>query len=95
MIVLDSTAAYAKAMPSQLAVADLASGRRWTYRQLHGEVDRLAAWIVDEFGPASGERLATLSKNNAEMVILQLACIRAGAVFMPLNWRLAVAELEA
>lgn len=95
MILLDAVAAYAKAMPSQLAVADLASGRRWTYRQLHAVVDRLAAWIVEEFGPASGERLATLSKNNAEMVILQLAAIRAGAVFMPLNWRLAVAELEA
>jgi fatty-acyl-CoA synthase len=30
-----------------------------------------------------------------EMVILQMACIRSGTVFMPLNWRLAVAELEA
>jgi fatty-acyl-CoA synthase len=95
MIRLDATATYAKSMPHQLAVADLASGRQWHYAQLHVAVDRLAAWIVGEFGPASGERFATLSKNNAEMVILQLACIRAGAVFMPLNWRLAVAELEA
>lgn len=95
MIHLDATASYAKAMPSQLAVMDLASGRHWTYAALHAAVDRLAAWIVAEWGPASGERLATLSKNNAEMVLLQLACIRAGAVFMPLNWRLAVAELDA
>lgn len=95
MIHLDATASYAKAMPNQLAIMDLASGRRWGYGALHATVDRLAAWIVREFGPASGERLATLSKNNAEMVILQLACIRAGTVFMPLNWRLAVAELEA
>jgi fatty-acyl-CoA synthase len=95
MIILDATASYAKAMPSQLAVADLASGRSWSYSALHRAVDRLAAWIVRELGPNSGERLATLSKNNAEMVILQLACIRGGTVFMPLNWRLAVAELEA
>lgn len=95
MIRLDATATYAKAMPNQLAIGDLASGRQWSYARLHMAVDRLAAWIVAEFGPAGGERLATLSKNNAEMVILQLACIRAGAVFMPLNWRLAVAELEA
>ncbi len=94
MILLDAIATYAQAMPSHLAVGDLASGRRWTYSQLHGAVDRLAAWIVNEFGPNSGERLATLSKNNAEMVILQLASIRAGAIFMPLNWRLAVKELE-
>lgn len=94
MILLDATASYAKAMPNHLAIGDLASGRNWNYRQLHAAVDRLAAWIVGEFGPNSGERLATLSKNNAEMVILQLACIRGGAIFMPLNWRLAVKELE-
>jgi fatty-acyl-CoA synthase len=94
MTILDATATYAKAMPAQRAIADLASGRSWTYGALHRATDRLAAWIVSELGPASGERLATLSKNNAEMVILQLACIRAGAIFMPLNWRLAVAELH-
>ncbi len=94
MILLDATATYAKAMPHHLAIGDLASGRSWNYSQLHTAVDRLAAWIVDAFGPNSGERLATLSKNNAEMVILQLACIRGGAIFMPLNWRLAVKELE-
>ena len=27
-------------------VADLASGRRWTYRELHAAVNRIAAWIV-------------------------------------------------
>jgi fatty-acyl-CoA synthase len=46
-------------------------------------------------GPASGARIAVLSRNCAEMLVLQLASIRAGAVFVPLNWRLAPAELEA
>ncbi len=94
-ILLDAVATYARAMPNHRAVVDLASGRSWTYPELHLATNRLAAWIVREFGPDSGERLATLSKNNAEMVVLQLACIRAGTIFMPLNWRLAVAELEA
>lgn len=94
MIMLDATATYAQAMPNHLALGDLASGRRWTYSALHTAVDRLAAWIADDLGPASGARIATLSKNNAEMVILQLACVRAGAIFMPLNWRLAVKEIE-
>ncbi|RYD47286.1 MAG: acyl-CoA synthetase, partial [Sphingomonadales bacterium] len=92
---LDSIASYAKAMPAHLAVMDLASGRRWSYSELDVAVDRLAAWLVGELGPASGERVAVLSKNSAEMVVLQLACIRAGSVFVPLNWRLAVPELEA
>lgn len=93
MIHLDAIATYARAMPNHLAIGDLKSGRRWTYAALHAAVDRLAAWVVDELGEATGARLATLSKNNAEMVILQLACIRSGTVFMPLNWRLAVPEL--
>ncbi len=95
MILLDATASYAKAMPNHLALGDLASGRSWNYGALHVAVNRLAAWLVDELGMASDARVATLSKNNAEMVILQLACIRAGTVFMPLNWRLAVKEIEA
>ena len=95
MIHLDATATYARAMPNHLAIGDLKSGRRWNYAELDVAVDRLAAWIVGEVGEASGARLATLSKNNAEMVMLQLACIRSGTVFMPLNWRLAVPELEA
>ncbi len=94
MILLDAIATHARAMPNHLALADLASDRRWSYGKLHRAVDRLAAWIVGEYGAASGVRLSTLSKNNAEMVILQFACIRAGAIFMPLNWRLAVKELE-
>ncbi|MBX9896733.1 MAG: AMP-binding protein [Qipengyuania sp.] len=92
---LDSVATYAKSMPARLAVVDLASGRRWSYAQLDRAVDRLAAWLAREFGPASGERIAVLSKNSAEMVVLQLGCVRAGAIFMPLNWRLALPELEA
>ncbi len=93
MIHLDAIATYARAMPNHLALGDLKSERRWTYSALHRAVDRLAAWIVAELGEASGARIATLSKNNAEMVVLQLACARAGAVFMPMNWRLAVPEL--
>lgn len=94
-MLLDAVASNARSMPGHLAVADLATGRRWSYSELDRAVDRLAAWLVGQFRPASGERVAVLSKNSAEMVVLQLACIRAGTIFMPLNWRLAVAELGA
>jgi fatty-acyl-CoA synthase len=95
MIKLDTISSYAKAMPNKRAMVDLASQREWNYLQLDRTIDRLSAWIAARFGPKSGERLATLSKNSAEMAILQFACIRAGTIFMPLNWRLAVKELEA
>ncbi|MBS0612748.1 MAG: AMP-binding protein [Proteobacteria bacterium] len=91
----DPVACYAASNPQALAVVDLESGRRWTYAQLHEAIDRLAAWLVEGFGPASGVRLATLAKNCADMLILQLAGIRAGTIFTPFNWRLAPAEIEA
>jgi len=92
---LDSLATYALSAPGRRAIVDLATGRSWTYAELHRVVDRLAAWLVGQFGPASGLRAAVLSRNSAEIVILQLACVRAGLIFVPFNWRLAPAELES
>src|SRR6267154_5717327 len=89
----DPVATYALSNPMGPAVVDLESGRRFTYAELNAAVDRLAAWLVAEFGPASGVRVATLSRNCAEMPILQLAGTRAGTIFVPFNWRLAPAEI--
>jgi fatty-acyl-CoA synthase len=91
----DPVATYARTNPNRLAVVDLESDRRWTYAQLDTAVNRLASWLVAELGGASDKRVATLSKNCAEMLILQLACVRAGTIFVPFNWRLAPAEIEA
>jgi fatty-acyl-CoA synthase len=89
----DPVATYALSNPTGRAVVDLESGRCFTYADLNAAVDRLAAWLVAEFGPNSGARVATLCKNCAEMLILQLAAARAGTIFVPFNWRLAPAEI--
>jgi fatty-acyl-CoA synthase len=91
----DPVATYARTNPHRLAVVDLESERHWSYTQLDVAVNRLASWLVAEFGPASDKRVATLAKNCAEMLILQLACVRAGTIFVPFNWRLAPAEIDA
>jgi fatty-acyl-CoA synthase len=95
MIHFDPVATYAFSNPKGLAVVDLESDRRWNYAELHAAVDRLAAWLVAELGPASGVRVATLTRNRVEMLMLQLAGARAGTIFVPLNWRLAPSEIEA
>ena len=92
---VDPVATYTASRPGGSAVVDLESSRQWTYQELNRAVDRLAAWLVGEFGENSGARVATLAKNCAEMLILQLAGARAGTIFVPLNWRLADAEIEA
>ncbi len=95
MTVVDPVKTHAVFNPHGRAVVDLESSREWRYAELHASVDRLAAWLVTELGPSSGDRIATLSKNCAEMLVLQLACARAGCVFVPLNWRLAESEIDA
>jgi fatty-acyl-CoA synthase len=91
----DPVATHARARPAGRAVIDLESDRGFSYAELNGAVDRLAAWLAGEFGPGSGVRVATLAKNCVEMLVLQLAGVRAGTVFVPLNWRLAPPEVDA
>ncbi len=95
MTFCDPIFTYARSNAQALAIVDLESERRWTYLELDGAVNRLAAWIEQEFGANNGDRIATLSKNCAEMVILHHACARAGAIFVPFNWRLAPAEIQS
>lgn len=95
MIQCDPVATHARSNPRARALVDLESGRSWTYATLDHAIDRLAAWLVAQHGEASAERVATLTRNCAEMLILQLACVRAGCIFVPFNWRLAAPEIEA
>ena len=45
-----------------------------------------------EFGVSRGDRVAILSLNRPDYLVLLYACARLGAMLVPLNWRLAVAE---
>ena len=92
-MMIDPVATHARAKPTKLAVVDLDTNRRWDFRSLDRAANRVANWLVGELGAASGARVATLAKNNADMLILQLGCIRAGAIFVPFNWRLAAPEI--
>jgi fatty-acyl-CoA synthase len=42
-----------------------------------------------------GARVAALARNGVEALALMQACIDVGAVFVPLNWRLACGEIAA
>ncbi len=95
MVLFDPVATYALSNPNGQAIVDLESRQPWTYAELNAVVDRLATWLVAEYGPNSGVRVATLAKNCAQMLILQMASVRAGTIFAPYNWRLAAPEIEA
>ncbi len=81
--------------PESLAAVDLGSGRRFTYAMFHERIGRLASVLRDRFGIKRGERVAVFAPNTTETFEVQFATARLGAVFVPLNWRLAVPELRA
>ena len=45
-------------------------------------------------GVRRGDRVAYLGPNHPATIVVLLACLRLGAIFIPLNWRLAPAELD-
>ncbi|WP_375206531.1 AMP-binding protein [Hyphococcus sp.] len=90
---VDDIGMQARLRPGALAVSDLTSDRRWTYAEFDQAVACCAGALAAR-GVTAGECVAALSKNCAELVMLHLACARLGAIYVPLNWRLAVHELE-
>ena len=90
----DWIAHHARFSPGAEAAHDLASGRRFTYAQFDARITRAALWLATAFGVRRGDRVAVLSMNDTDVFELQFACRRLGAIFLPLNWRLAVPELE-
>ncbi|MEC9347690.1 MAG: long-chain fatty acid--CoA ligase [Pseudomonadota bacterium] len=89
----DWIAHHAVTQPSALACVDLHSGRRFTYVQMNARVDACSNWLRS-LGVGKGDRVAMLAHNTSDHFEVQFACRRIGAIFLPLNWRLAVPELE-
>jgi fatty-acyl-CoA synthase len=67
--------------------------QRITYAQLRNRVAATAATLV-AMGVKSGSRVAIVSKNRVEHLELMFACARLGALFLPVNWRLAAPEVH-
>jgi fatty-acyl-CoA synthase len=78
--------------PTNTALIDQATQRSLTYQGLKDEVDAWA-WQLSEWDVQKGDRFAYLNTNTLEHITLFLACARLGAIFVPLNFRLAPGEL--
>jgi fatty-acyl-CoA synthase len=80
--------------PDKLALVDLGSGRQFTYAQFDARISRLAAHLRDRLAVGRGDRVVVLTMNTSDMLEIQFACGRIGAVFLPLNPRFTVPELQ-
>ncbi|MCB0414932.1 MAG: AMP-binding protein [Bdellovibrionales bacterium] len=75
------------------ALIDQFSGKRLTYKDLEQEVSGWANYL-NRKGIRKGDRVVYIHTNSLEHVILFLACSKIGALFVPMNWRLGVAEID-
>ncbi len=76
------------------ALVDVATDRELTYADLDRRASRAARVLRDHWDVGPGDRVASLAHNRTDLFELLFACAKLGAVLVPLNWRLAVPELE-
>ena len=90
----DWIAHHSRRSPGKVALIDLGSGRRFSYGELDRRISRLACHLRDAHKVARGDRVAVLALNTTDTMEVQFACFRLGAIFLPLNNRLTVPELQ-
>ncbi|MEX2481301.1 MAG: AMP-binding protein [Gammaproteobacteria bacterium] len=73
----DWIAHHAEFTPNAIAQSDLHTGRRYTYAEMHGRVERLAAWLQRTAGVAAGDRIAVIAHNSTDVYEMFFAGMRA------------------
>ncbi|ANO00982.1 Probable fatty-acid-CoA ligase [Mycobacteroides abscessus subsp. massiliense] len=74
----------ARAHPDVDALVDVSGDRRWTYRELDAEIDRVARGLMS-LGIAAGDRVGIWAPNCAEWVLVQYATAKIGAILVNIN----------
>ncbi|WP_079528886.1 fatty acid--CoA ligase [Halobacillus hunanensis] len=79
--------------PNKEALVDVRLGKRWTYRQWDEEANHLAN-ALSGAGVTKGEKVSTVLYNTAEFAVTLFACMKIGAIFNPINFRLTSQEIS-
>ena len=82
---------YAQREPERLGLVD-PEGREWSRGELLAECNKIVHGLR-KAGMQTGDVVAALMPNCAEMIALNLACSQAGFYLTPINWHLAPAEV--
>src|SRR5450631_1071970 len=85
-LVTETLLSLGRRTPSKEAVVTF-DGRGLTY----GDLDRLSARLANllgtHYGITKGDRVAVQLEKSPEVFALNIACARAGAIYLPLNSR--------
>lgn len=77
--------------PDEVALVTLE--RTWTWRELEQASNRLGVQYL-EIGLRPGDRVASLMPNRGALLVHYLACIKAGLIATPLNYRYQAPEID-
>ncbi|MGM9931382.1 o-succinylbenzoate--CoA ligase [Pradoshia sp.] len=77
--------------PGRIAV--ITEEEKITYKALHNKITDTAAFLKQSYGVENGDRVAILSQNRLEYLVLIFALAKLGAIAVPLNIRLTSSEL--
>ncbi|MEM8582877.1 MAG: long-chain fatty acid--CoA ligase [Bacteroidota bacterium] len=94
MSTVDWVGKWAIYRPGKLAVKEFESGRSWTYAELNTKANTLLAYGQNHWGLNPGDRIAVMAQNCLEYFQLFSMAQKGGLTLVPLNYRLATAELE-
>src|SRR5881227_3640159 len=78
--------------PNRLAI-ETADGQRITYGDLIARAGQMAN-VLNSRGIKPGDRVAAQTEKSVPGLVLYLAAVRAGAVYLPLNTAYTLNELE-
>lgn len=94
MNAIDWLAKQATYNAHKVALIDAATDRRFTYAECHREAMRFAG-LLESLDIKRGGRVCVLLPNCPEVVFVLFGATRLGAIFVPLNFKLAIPELIA
>jgi fatty-acyl-CoA synthase len=83
----------AELTPDRVALIELETGERYTYKALNERTNRLSNFMREKLGVQMGDRVSVLAKNSIVQLDLFFGLPKLGAIFAPFNWRLTAREL--
>lgn len=72
--------------------AIIQEGKRFSYQELNNQCNRICSFLLSK-GISKADRVAILAYNSNEFIEIYFATSKIGAIFVPLNWRMAANEI--
>ena len=85
---------WSKYTPNRLFLREYGRDIDWTYSDFNRRANYFAQYLIETHDIKKNDRIAIYSKNRSEFVLILLACIKIGAIIVPLNYRFTPRELD-